>query len=49
MPDAHRATIYDVDTHIIATPDWISRLADRVQSWAQLGFDPARNGKEENE
>jgi hypothetical protein len=33
MPYAHRDTIYDADTHMMETPDWITRFAD-----------PARNG-----
>ena len=28
MPYAHRDTIYDADTHIMETPDWIARFAD---------------------
>ena len=28
MPYAHRETIYDADTHMMETPDWIARFAD---------------------
>ena len=28
MPYAHRETIYDADTHMMETPDWIGRFAD---------------------
>ena len=28
MPYAHREVIYDADTHMMETPDWISRFAD---------------------
>lgn len=28
MPYAHRETIYDADTHMMETPDWIAQFAD---------------------
>lgn len=28
MAYAHQETIYDADTHMMETPDWIARLAD---------------------
>lgn len=28
MPYAHRNTTYDADTHMMETPDWITRFAD---------------------
>ena len=28
MPYAHRPTIFDADTHMMETPDWIARFAD---------------------
>ncbi len=28
VPYAHRETIYDADTHMMETPDWIARFAD---------------------